>query len=101
MQISTGGRSSCRTWTGRATTLIDRDGDHVAVLIHDPALEEEPELLDGVQAAAGIALENAGSTRSCERGSRSSRARALGSSRRRSTSGSCSSATSTTARSSG
>ncbi|HET9322679.1 MAG TPA: histidine kinase [Gaiellaceae bacterium] len=44
---------------GRATTLIDRDGEHVAALIHDPALDEEPELLDGVQAAAGIALENA------------------------------------------
>jgi signal transduction histidine kinase len=44
---------------GRATTLIDRDGDHIAALIHDPALEDEPELLEGVQAAAGIALENA------------------------------------------
>jgi signal transduction histidine kinase len=44
---------------GRATTLIDRDGVHVAALIHDPQLEEEPELLDGVQAAAGFALENA------------------------------------------
>jgi signal transduction histidine kinase len=44
---------------GRATTLIDRNGDHVAALIHDPALEDEPELLDRVQAAAGIALENA------------------------------------------
>jgi signal transduction histidine kinase len=44
---------------GRATTLIDRNGVHVAALIHDPALEDEPELLDGVQAAAGIALENA------------------------------------------
>ena len=43
---------------GRATTLIERDGDHVAALIHDPALQDEPELLDGVQAAAGIALEN-------------------------------------------
>ena len=43
---------------GRATTLIDRDGAHVAALIHDPALADEPELLDGVQAAAGIALEN-------------------------------------------
>jgi signal transduction histidine kinase len=43
---------------GRATTLIDRNGGHVAALIHDPALEDEPELLDGVQAAAGIALEN-------------------------------------------
>ncbi len=44
---------------GRATTLIDRNGDHVAALIHDPAIEDEPELLDRVQAAAGIALENA------------------------------------------
>jgi signal transduction histidine kinase len=44
---------------GRATTLIDRDGEHIAALIHDPALEDEPELLEGVQAAAGIALENA------------------------------------------
>jgi signal transduction histidine kinase len=43
---------------GRATTLIDLDGEHVAALIHDPALEDEPELLDSVQAAAGIALEN-------------------------------------------
>jgi signal transduction histidine kinase len=43
---------------GRATTLIDRDGEHVAALIHDPALEDEPELLDSVRAAAGIALEN-------------------------------------------
>ncbi len=43
---------------GRATTLIERDGEHVAALIHDPAVEEEPELLHGVQAAAGIALEN-------------------------------------------
>jgi signal transduction histidine kinase len=44
---------------GRATTLIDREGDHVAALIHDPALTDEPELLDSVRAAAGIALENA------------------------------------------
>jgi signal transduction histidine kinase len=43
---------------GRATTLIDQNGDHVAALIHDPALLDEPELLDGVEAAAGIALEN-------------------------------------------
>jgi signal transduction histidine kinase len=43
---------------GRAITLIDRRGEHVAALIHDPALEDEPELLESVQAAAGIALEN-------------------------------------------
>ena len=43
---------------GRSTTLIDRDGKHVAAVIHDPALEDEPELLRGVEAVAGIALEN-------------------------------------------
>jgi hypothetical protein len=48
----------------RATTLIDRDGARVAALIHDPALNDEPELLDAVTAAAGIALENARCTRS-------------------------------------
>jgi signal transduction histidine kinase len=44
---------------GKVTTLIERDGAHVAALIHDPALLDEPELLDFVRAAAGIALENA------------------------------------------
>jgi signal transduction histidine kinase len=43
---------------GRAVTMIDRDGDHLAALVHDPSLEEERELLDGVSAVAGIALEN-------------------------------------------
>ena len=43
----------------RATTLIDRDdGTHVAALVHDPSLREEPELLEAVTAAAGFALEN-------------------------------------------
>jgi signal transduction histidine kinase len=44
---------------GRATTMIDSEGRRVAALIHDPGLEGEPELLDGVAAAAAIALENA------------------------------------------
>jgi signal transduction histidine kinase len=44
--------------SSRETTLIDHDGAHVAVLLHDPALEDEPALLDAVAAAAGIALEN-------------------------------------------
>ena len=43
---------------GRTTTLIDRDGEHVAALVHDPSLKHESELLDAVSAAAGIALEN-------------------------------------------
>jgi signal transduction histidine kinase len=44
---------------GRAVTAIDRNGVHVAALLHDHALEDEQELLDAVGAAAGIALENA------------------------------------------
>jgi signal transduction histidine kinase len=44
--------------SGRATTLIDRDGAQLAALLHDPALKDEPELLAAVGAAAGIALEN-------------------------------------------
>lgn len=43
---------------GRATTLIDRGGVHVAALLHDPALEDEPALLDAVTAAAGMAIDN-------------------------------------------
>jgi signal transduction histidine kinase len=45
--------------SGRSTTLIDRDGNPMAALLHDPGLEEEPELLSAVGAAAAIALENA------------------------------------------
>ena len=43
---------------GRATILIDRAGVHVAALVHDPALDNEPELLAAVSAGAAIALEN-------------------------------------------
>jgi signal transduction histidine kinase len=44
---------------GRAITVIDRGGEHVAALMHDASLEDEPELLQAVSAAAGIALETA------------------------------------------
>jgi signal transduction histidine kinase len=43
---------------GRAATLIRRDGEPIAALLHDAALREEPDLLDAVAAAAAIALEN-------------------------------------------
>jgi signal transduction histidine kinase len=43
--------------SGRTTTMIDRDGAHVAALVHRP-LDDEPELLDAVSAAAEISLEN-------------------------------------------
>ncbi len=41
-----------------AVTVIAQDGEKVAALLHDPSLREEPELLDAVTAAAGIALRN-------------------------------------------
>jgi signal transduction histidine kinase len=44
---------------GRATTVIDRAGAPVAALLHDPGLHDEPDLLNAVTAAAGIALDNA------------------------------------------
>jgi signal transduction histidine kinase len=43
----------------RAVTPVERDGAPVAALLHDPALEEEPELLESVAAAVSISLENA------------------------------------------
>jgi signal transduction histidine kinase len=47
------------TSPGRATTLIDReDGTHVAALVHDVSLREEPALMEAVAAAGGFALEN-------------------------------------------
>jgi len=45
--------------SGRGTTRIDREGTHVAVLVHDAALDDETELLEAVTAAARIALDNA------------------------------------------
>lgn len=42
----------------RSVTLIDSEGRHLAALVHDPSLDDEPQLLQAVGAAAGIALEN-------------------------------------------
>jgi signal transduction histidine kinase len=42
----------------RAITVIEHDGVRQAALVHDRSLEDEPELLDAVSAAAGIALQN-------------------------------------------
>ena len=42
----------------RAVAPIERDGLEVAVLIYDAALDEDPELVDAVCAAAALALEN-------------------------------------------
>jgi signal transduction histidine kinase len=42
----------------RVMTVIERAGAPVAALLHDKSLEDEPELLSSVTAAAAIALEN-------------------------------------------
>jgi signal transduction histidine kinase len=44
--------------SGRATTLIERDGAPIAALIHDASLGDEPELVEAVAAAARLAVEN-------------------------------------------
>jgi signal transduction histidine kinase len=43
----------------RAVTRIEHDGQQLAVLVHDPTLRDEPKLVEGVAAAARLALVNA------------------------------------------
>ena len=42
----------------RSVTEVERDGRRIAALVHDPALDDEPELVASAGAAAGLALEN-------------------------------------------
>ena len=43
---------------GRALTYLERDGEQIAVIVHDPVLTGEPELVAAVAAGAGLAVEN-------------------------------------------
>ncbi len=43
----------------RGVTVVERDGEPIARLLHDPALDEDPQLLETVAAAAAIGLERA------------------------------------------
>jgi signal transduction histidine kinase len=45
--------------SGRSVTVVERDGQPVAVLIHDPAVLEDPGLLEAVTSAARLAASNA------------------------------------------
>ena len=45
--------------SGRMVTLIERNGQRIAAIAHDPSLQEESELLAAVTVGAGMALENA------------------------------------------
>jgi signal transduction histidine kinase len=42
----------------RAATIVRRDGDAIAALIHDATLDQEPELVQAVAATARLAIEN-------------------------------------------
>jgi signal transduction histidine kinase len=47
-----------RDGDSRVATLVEREGRRVAALVHDSSLREDPELVEAVCAAAGLALEN-------------------------------------------
>jgi signal transduction histidine kinase len=44
--------------SGRRSTFVERDGAPIAVLLHDPVLEHNAELVQSVCAAASLTLEN-------------------------------------------
>jgi signal transduction histidine kinase len=45
--------------SGRSATVIERDGQPLAVLVHDPAVLGDPGLVGAVSSAAGLAAANA------------------------------------------
>lgn len=45
--------------SGRGTTMVDRDGQPLAMLVHDPAVLGDPGLVEAVSSAAGLAASNA------------------------------------------
>jgi len=42
----------------RGVTRVERDGECIGAILHDPALNDEPQLVEAVAAAAALALEN-------------------------------------------
>ena len=42
----------------RSVTTIERGGQRIAALVHDPSLDDEPELVELIAAGAGLPLEN-------------------------------------------
>ncbi len=43
---------------GRAVTEVERDGRRIGAIVHDPALLEDPDLVQAAGAAAALAVEN-------------------------------------------
>ncbi len=52
------GRSSRPRERDRAVTAVTVGGEEIAALVHDPALLDEPALVESVRATAGLVLEN-------------------------------------------
>jgi signal transduction histidine kinase len=46
--------------TGRVTTVLERDGQPIAALVHDVALLDDAELIEAATATAQLAIENEG-----------------------------------------
>jgi signal transduction histidine kinase len=44
--------------SGRSVTVVERAGRRIAALVHDASLADDPALVSGAVAAAGLALEN-------------------------------------------
>jgi PAS domain S-box-containing protein len=42
----------------RSVTMVERNGVRIAAVVHDPALDREPEIVKSVAAAAGFQLDN-------------------------------------------
>jgi signal transduction histidine kinase len=42
----------------RAVTFVERDGARVGAIVHDPALRDDPALVEAASAATGLAIEN-------------------------------------------
>lgn len=55
-----GGRFEVPADGTRASTVVERGGRPVAVIVYDASLREEPELVEGVVGAAALALETQG-----------------------------------------
>jgi signal transduction histidine kinase len=55
---ATGRPVSLPDGTDRAVTAVTAGGEEIAALVHDPALLDEPALVESVRATAGLVLEN-------------------------------------------
>ena len=42
----------------RSVTMVERNGQRIAALVHDPALDDEREVIDSLATAAGLSLQN-------------------------------------------